>query len=516
MTTTPARGLTALTPPPAPPDRAPVAWWPVLGVAAALGLVLGVLSSRYGYFGDEYYFIAAGARPAAGYADQPPLLPFLASALAHLAPGNLVVLRLPATLLTAAGVVVAALIAAELGGARRAQVLAAVATGASPYLLQTGHFLATSTVDPVCWSVVLLLLVRWLRLENRPDSRGAPTRDRLLLALGLVVAVALFDKILIPVLLLGLAIGIWFAGPRRLLHRPMLWVGLALAAASTVPTLVWQAHHGWPQLRMGSVVAGESSLFGNRWEFLPFALYYAGVLPGAVLVVLGLWALLRTERLRPWRALGIACAFVTVALLAAGGRPYYLSGVYGLVLAAGAVAAGTLPDRPWHRCWRWTLRPAAVAVGAVLALAWVLPVGPSSWRAPTEFATMGQVGWPEFTAGVAQRFRALPPGQQEHTAVVAYSYWYAAALEHEGPSRGLPSTIYSTHRAFGYFDVPPGSEDALLVGEVKWAPRFCARLVTLPPVAGAEFAPINDDVPMALCTPRTPWAQAWPSLRNLA
>ncbi|MCD2193190.1 glycosyltransferase family 39 protein [Actinomycetospora endophytica] len=515
-TTTPAHGLPRLAPPPPPPDRPAVAWWPVLGVAAALGLVLGVLSARYGYFGDEYYFISAGSRPAAGYADQPPMLPLLAAALQHLAPGNLVVLRLPSTLLSAAGVVVAAVIAAELGGGRRAQLLAAVGTAASPYLLATGHLLATSTVDPFCWSVALLLLVRWLRLENRPDSRGAATRDRLLLGLGVVIAVALFDKILIPVLLVGIAIGVWVAGPRRLLRRPMLWIGLAIAAASTVPTLVWQAQHGWPQLRMGSVVAGESSLFGNRWEFLPFALYYAGVLPGAVLVVIGLWALLRSERLRPWRSLGIACAFVTLALLAAGGRPYYLSGLYALVLAAGAVAAGTLTARPWHRWWRWTLRPAAVVVGAVLAMAWVLPVGPSSWRAPTEFETMGQVGWADFTTGVAQTWQALPPPQREHTVVMAYSYWYAAALEHEGPARGLPSPIYSTHRGFGYFDVPPGSEDALLVGEVKWAPRFCSRLVPLPTVAGADFAPVNDDVQMALCTPREPWAQAWPSLRNLA
>jgi 4-amino-4-deoxy-L-arabinose transferase-like glycosyltransferase len=534
MTTTPARGLPAAatasastspasgSPAPGPaastplPDRPAVAWVPVLGVAAALAVVLGLVSSRYGYFGDEYYFLSAGARRAAGYADQPPMLPLLAAALQHLAPGNLVVLRLPATLLTAVGAVVAALIAAELGGGRRAQVIAAVATATSPYLLATGHLLATSTVDPLCWSVVLLLLVRWLRLEAHPDARGAPTRDRLLLALGVVVGVALFDKILIPVLLAAVAVGVVVAGPRRLLGRPLLWAGLGIAALSTTSTLVWQAQHGWPQLRMGSVVAGESSLFGNRWEFLPRALYYAGVLPGAVLVVLGLWALLRTERMRPWRSLGIAIALVTLVLLAAGGRPYYLSGLYALVLAAGAVAAGTLTRRPWHRWWRWTLRPAAVALGAVLALLWVLPVGPASWRAPTEFETMGQVGWPEFTESVAQAWRAVPAPQREHTVVVAYSYWYASALEHEGPAHGLPMPIYSTHRGFGYFDVPPGSDDALLVGDVKWAPRFCARLVVLPRSPFSAVAPVNSDVPMALCTPRAPWAQAWPSLRNLA
>ena len=174
MTTTPARGLRPPAAPapsvsPAarvpPAGRPPLAWWPVLAVAAALAVVLGFLSSRYGYFGDEYYFLSAGARPAAGYADQPPMLPLLAAALQHLAPDDLVVLRLPATLLTAAGVVVAALMAAELGGGRRAQLLATAATAASPYLLATGHLLATSTVDPFCWSLALLLLARWLRLE---------------------------------------------------------------------------------------------------------------------------------------------------------------------------------------------------------------------------------------------------------------------------------------------------------------------------------------------------------------
>lgn len=489
------------------PGVPPIARRPVLALAAGVAVLLGAVSARYGHFGDEYYFLSAGARPALGYADQPPMLPLLADALQQLAPGNLVVLRLPATLLTAAGVVLAALIAAEFGGGRRAQLTAAAATAISPYLLATGHLLATSTVDPFCWALALLLLVRWMRQESRGEAD-----DRLLVWLGLVVAVALFDKVLIPVLLAALAVGVVVAGPRRLLTRPLLWVGFGIAALSTVPTLFWQATHGWPQLRMGSVVAGESGLFGDRWQFLPRALYYAGLAPGAVLAVLGVWALLRLEAFRPWRSLGWASLLVTAVLLAAGGRPYYLSGLYALLFAAGAVAAGQLVGSRRRGWWRWTLRPTVIGISAVLTVLWVLPVGPASWRAPTEFETMGQIGWDDFAAGVTRQWRALPPG----TVVVAYSYWYASALEHEGPAHGLPQPVYSTHRGFGYFDVPPGSADALLVGDVKWAPRFCSRLVPLPPYVGPEVTPVNDRVPMALCTPSAPWARAWPSLRNLA
>lgn len=508
MTTTPARGLgLGLPPVTARPALAPFARGPVLAVAAAVAVLLGAVSARYGWFGDEYYFLSAGARPSAGYADQPPLLPLLAALLDHLAPGNLVVLRLPATLLTAVGTVIAALLAREFGGGRRAQVLAAAVTAISPYLLATGHLLATSTVDPVCWATALWLLARWLRQE-----RDGAADDRLLLGLGLVVAVALFDKVLIVVLLGALVVGVAVSGPRRLFGRPLLWVGMGLAAASTVPTLVWQARHGWPQMRMGSVVAGESSLFGDRWEFLPRALYYAGLAPGAVLVVLGVWALLRYPPLAPWRSFGWASLLVTAVLLVAGGRPYYLSGLYAALIAAGAVALGALPRSRRRVWWRWAVHPAAVVVSAVLTVLWVLPFGPASWRAPTEFETMGQIGWPDFAAGVARQWHALPPG----TVVVAYSYWYASALEHEGPRFGLPTPVYSTHRGFGYFDVPPGSADALLVGDVKWAPRFCRRLVPLPMYVGPEVTPVNDRVLLAVCTPSRPWAEAWPELRNLA
>lgn len=494
------------------PGRAvPLARGPVLALAAVVAVALGVTSAWYGWFGDEMYFLSAGARPSWGYADQPPLLPLLARALDALAPGSLVVLRLPATLLVAATVVLAAAVAADLGGRRRAQLTAAAATAICPYLLATGHLLATSTVDPVCWVLVLWLVVRWIRTED--DRRP---RDRLLLAVGLVTAVALADKMLIPVLLVGLLLGVAVAGPRRMLTRPALWVGMVLAALSTVPTLWWQAQHGWPQAQMSSVVAGESVLFGDRWQFLPRVLWYAGLLPGAVLVLVGLWALLRRPELRPWRCVGIAAVVVLAVLLAAGGRPYYVTGLSVVLFAAGAVA---VQERRPARSWRWTLSPLCFAVSGVVAVVVAMPVGTAVWRTGelADFQVMGQVGWPELADSVAARYAALPPEQRARTAVVAYSYWYAAALEHEGPARGLPPTIYSPHRGFGYFGPPPDTATtALLVGPVRWAHTACAPLEMLPPHRAPLLRdPVNDDVPLALCTPRAPWSAAWDSLRYM-
>lgn len=488
--------------------RPAVAWRPVLALAAGVALALGVASAWYGYFGDELYFLAAGARPAWGYADQPPLLPLLAAALDHLAPGNLVVLRLPATLAAAGNVVLAALITADLGGRRRAQLLAAAAIAISPYLLATSHLLATSTIDPVLWSLLLWLLVRWLRTDRdgRPD-------DRLLLATGPVLALTLFDKLLVPVLVAALAVGVLAVGPRRLLRRPMLWVALALAGASTVPTLLWQAAHGWPSVQMGPVVAGEAGLTGNRWVFLPYAAWDIGLVPGIVLAGLGAWALLRSEALRSWRAIGIAVPVTVAIMIAAGGRPYYVMGLAAVLVAAGAV---TVQDRRPERWWAWTLSVPAFVLSGLVVLVLALPVGPAQWRVDRDFVAMGQVGWPSLADDTAAAYRSLPPELRARTTVLAYSYWYASALDRYGPAQGLPP-VYSGHRGFGYFGAPPDTATtALLVGRVKGADAFCAVIATLPPhVDPSANAGMNGVVPLRLCTPRAPWSVLWPEIMHM-
>ncbi|MDQ0382237.1 hypothetical protein [Amycolatopsis thermophila] len=48
---------------------------PALGMAGAVAVLLLVTSGRYGYFGDELSFLAAGRHLAWGYADQPPVHP---------------------------------------------------------------------------------------------------------------------------------------------------------------------------------------------------------------------------------------------------------------------------------------------------------------------------------------------------------------------------------------------------------------------------------------------------------
>src|SRR5450755_1260374 len=136
------------------PSRQPMAWRPVVGVAAGIVVLLLAFSNEYGYQADELYFRMLGEHGLAwGYVDQPPLLPALVHLAASILGDSLWAIRVPASLCAAALIVVGAMIAAELGGSRRAQVMTAFGLGTSTEVLSIGHWILTTSVDMVSWSV---------------------------------------------------------------------------------------------------------------------------------------------------------------------------------------------------------------------------------------------------------------------------------------------------------------------------------------------------------------------------
>src|SRR5687768_3657323 len=99
------------------PRTVPFARGPVLSIAAVVAVAQTAASLVGGYWFDEIYMLAIGRHHLDwGSADQPPVAPLLAALMDAIAPGSIPALRVPAVLATAGAVVVAALVARELGG----------------------------------------------------------------------------------------------------------------------------------------------------------------------------------------------------------------------------------------------------------------------------------------------------------------------------------------------------------------------------------------------------------------
>lgn len=167
-------------------DVPPLAVRAVAVITAAVGIAqLGAAVAGRGYWFDEVYMLAIGRSHLDwGSADQPPLTPALAALSDSLFTDSIVALRVPAILATMGAVVLAALIAREIGCDGRAQTLAAAAQATALWAAVGGHWLTPYVLEPMSWLVLLWLLVRWIRLRD----------DRLLLALGAVAGIAAMTK----------------------------------------------------------------------------------------------------------------------------------------------------------------------------------------------------------------------------------------------------------------------------------------------------------------------------------
>ena len=91
-------------------------------IAAKVGGTM-IVADRYGWHRDELYYLASSRHLSLGYVDYPPVTPLLARLDQAIFPGSLPGLRLLTVLAGAAVIVIAALIAHELGGNRLAQAL---------------------------------------------------------------------------------------------------------------------------------------------------------------------------------------------------------------------------------------------------------------------------------------------------------------------------------------------------------------------------------------------------------
>lgn len=483
-----------------------VAWRELVALSLALVVLLSVAAVGYGYHRDELYFIVIGADPAWGYVDQPPLVPLLTHAMASLTDW-LWLFRLPASLAAGGTVLLTGLLARELGAGRGGQVLAAACTAVAAITLGAGHLMGTTIFDILAWS-----LVTWAVVV------GTVRDERLWLVAGAAAGVGLQVKSLMGFLLVALAVGVVLAGPRRLLRSPWLWGGATVALLLWLPNALWQQANGWPQLELARAISdGSSGTSADRWVFLPFQLVLVSPFLAPVWLA-GLWRLLRDPRLRAWRFLGVAYLVLLVVFLATGAKPYYLAGLFPVLLAAGAE-----PVLAWVRG-----RPrgpalvgGAMAASLVVASVLFLPAVPEQALTDTPVVAVNYdagetVAWPRFARVVAGVRAELVVGRNsEETAVLASNYGQLGALARFTPD--VP--VYSGHNALWSAGPPPESvRTVVAVGFEKATLR--AWFDSVRPVGrfdnGLDLDNDEQGARFFVCTRRLgTWTAIWPQLRRL-
>jgi hypothetical protein len=497
-----------------------VAW--VLGALAVL--VQMVTNERYGYFRDEFYYLAASDHLAFGYVDFAPLIAWLTHASRAVLGDSLHAIRLLPALAFGAEVVLTGLITRELGGRRWGTLLACLSVLMAPVILGNATRRAMNPLEPLFWMGCIYFLLLALNRE----------RPNLLMWCGVLLGFGLENKHSTVFFLGALVVALLVVPDRRLFATKWFWAAAAMAFVIALPNAVWQYEHQFPTLQfLQHVKAIHKNV---ELPPLPFLRQQIMILNpiNALVWIPGLAFLLFHRDGKSYRVLGLTYLAFLAVMMALKAKDYYLAPVYPMLFAAGGVFWETLTEARLRLRWLRAAFPALVLASGLVSAPLVLPILPPQKIVPymealgikmtrTETDMSGllpqhfadEFGWPEMVASVGSVYNSLPPEERAKTAILAGNYGGAGAIDFFGSRYGLPKSI-SAHQNYYYWGPRQYTGESIILLEWKLedVQPWC-RSVQQGPQIAPYYGMGWEHYTILICRDlKMPLSQAWPKLKS--
>ncbi len=420
-------------------------------------------NNRYGYFRDEFDYMSCGDHLQWGYVDQPPLIPFLIHLSRAVLGDSLRSIRFIPALASSLLVVQTAVLARELGGRRYALFLSAVCAVIAPQYLSDGSLLGTNCLEPNLWMGCAYFALVAIKRSD----------PRYWLWFGVFAGLGMEEKYSISVFGLGIVVGLLLTEQRCAFFNKWIWLGGIAAFLIFLPNLLWNIHYHWPfvQLMQNIRAEGRDVILGP----LPFFVQQTILVDPltAPIWLAGLFALLFSTRLRPYRTLGWCYLVCYAVFFVLHGKNYYLAPVYPMLLAAGAVVIESNLTRPRLGWLKPVIAILLLASGAHIAPVTIPVLSPEHFLAyaktlPFKLPVMehdharaalpqwyaDQFGWQEIVDETALAWNQLAPQERTDCGIFAQDYGQAGAIDFLGRGYGLPKSL-SGHQT--WFLWGPGS-----------------------------------------------------------
>ena len=429
---------------------------------------------------------------------------------------------LPA-LASSAVVVLAAMIARELGGRGFALLLTAVTVLVAPIYLSGGSLLTTNCLEPLLWMGCVYFAI----LAIKRDARYW-------LLFGVVAGLGLEEKYSIAVFGLALLVGLLLSAQRKVLLSQWFWLAGVVAFLIFLPNVIWNVQHHWPFLELLHNIrsGGRDVQLSPLQFFLQQALLVHPLT--APIWLAGLGGLLFSGRLKNYRWLGWCYLVAFLTFLVLKGKNYYLAPIYPMLLAAGSVMIEAAIVRTRQR---W-LQPAMVLLllaGGAWFAPLVVPVFSvdrflsymntlpfkvprtehSHERAPLPQHYADQFGWEEMTAMTAQAWTRLKPEERGDCGIFAQDYGQAGAIDFFGRRYGLPPAL-SGHQTYFLWGPRGYSGNCLIVLDDK--KEVLEKLFQQVEYVGSSDNPyaLERNIPVFICKGSKfgSLEQLWPKLKK--
>jgi len=510
----------------------PIELYYAISIGAAVTLLMWLPSvvgnPAYGYFGDEFYYLACSERLAAGYVDHPPLSILLLGVWRAVAGDSLMALRLLPAACAGLTAMLTWRLARQLGGGTASRALAGLALVTTPMMQVLSSFYSMNAIEVLVWTACCSLFIE--------IARGA--RLSHWIALGILAGLGFEAKHTIVLLGLAWTVAILLTPERRELARRGPWIAAAVLVAIALPNLAWQAYNDWPSLEFYRNATLRKNVPTPPLGVLAAQLVLMNPLTIPLWVV-GLATLVFAPQFRRERSVGLACSILLVLLVVSGtSRPDRIAGMYPVLFAAGAVA--------WDR---W-LRARPLGLRYTISVGYTLPLGVTGCGfalltlpvlAPSATASLsarldlvpdiergqelqskvpfwlaGRLGWEDMVREVERVSGQLSPEERRTTVVLAPHYGAAGAVEVLASDSRVPRVIsgHNSYFSWGTGDAPVETVIAIGIPEASLGMWFASVELVGRRVCEYCIGKARD-IPILLARdPVTPFSTAWQQLKH--
>lgn len=340
------------------------------------------------------------------------------------------------------------------GGGRYALVLLFIALIFGAFL-RVFFLFQPGFLEIFCWTAISWSLIRYEQSKQ----------IQWLYAFGIACGLGMLSKYTTAFFLCGLLGGLVLTWKKTLLTQKHFYVAGLIGLCMFLPNLWWQFSHNFPIIHHMKELRETQLVYMDAPGFVIGQFMMNLVV--AFIWIAGLLGLLFSEKLKPFRWIGIGF-FIAIGLLIAGSaKDYYALGLYPILFAFGAVQIdGFLRKRSM------VLKIAFIAIPVVPG-SFILPLGlPTftpeklanyyektgfrealgfTWEdqqnhpLPQDFADM--IGWRETAIMAAKNYKKLPDSVKNETIIFCRGYFTAGALNFYGKALGLP-TAYSDNGSY--------------------------------------------------------------------
>jgi hypothetical protein len=453
-------------------NQKPVFEWIYIMPATLMIIILHALAIKgYGYFRDEFYYVACSNHPAFGYVDQPPLSLWILKSIRFLFGDSVTAIRILPMLGSGLFVFMTGMMARELGGKRIAMIIASFSALAVLGNLFLFTVYSMNFIDLLIWQTLFLILIRLIK-------SGDP---KYWIHFGIVCGLGLLNKTSVLFFVFGLLVGMLLTGTWKQFGSKKFWIAAGIACALFLPYIIWNFLNHWPMLEFMHNAQSYKMAKVTPLSFFTGQVLYNN--PVNLLIwIPGLVFFLFPRYARPYRLFGWMFLSIYLLFTLQSAKDYYLASAYPVLYAGGAVI--------WEKWLKH--RTAYIFTGAILILSIsstlylsplslpVLPVentiafiqklgiqgNPSENHEmgvlPQHFADMN--GWEEMVKMFGDVYQSLSPAEQKQCLIYVRNYGEAGAIDLLGRQYGLPK-VACAHNNYWLWGPPEwNGEIAIIYG----------------------------------------------------